>query len=479
MSEALIVLYGFTLLYLFIFAIGQAHLTWLYRRRRVPLPTPDPPDTWPRVTVQLPVYNERFVIERLLQAVAALDYPKGLLEIQVLDDSTDSTTALIEKHLHERTCPHPISLLNRTHRTGYKAGALQEGLRTATGEFIAIFDADFIPPANFLTQTIPFFTNPNVGVVQTRWGHANRTYSWLTRVQAFGLDAHFLVEQVGRSYAQSFINFNGTGGVWRKKCIEDGGGWQADTLTEDLDLSYRAQLRGWKFVYRENLVTPGELPVAMSAIKSQQYRWTKGGAETARKLLRQVWRTPLPWRQKVHASLHLLNATVFVMLLLSAMLSVPMLWLKYKQPAWAPWFHAASFFLLGFLAITWFYFTAWQQQGAPERGRFWLLFPGFLLLSMGLSLHNSRAVLEGLAGKKTPFVRTPKFEATQSWKSNQYLTPRINRFSWIEGLLAVYFLGAIVLGIYVRDVGLLAFHMLLALGFGTVFVLSLRHVQRS
>jgi cellulose synthase/poly-beta-1,6-N-acetylglucosamine synthase-like glycosyltransferase len=477
MAVALLVLYGLSLLYLFVFAIGQAHLTWIYRHRKKELPLPTAPAAWPRVTVQLPIYNEQFVVKRLLRSVCALDYPPEQLEIQVLDDSTDSTTALIEKLIQELG-HHPITLLHRNHRTGYKAGALQEGLSRATGTYIAIFDADFIPPRDFLKATLPFFATATVGVVQTRWGHFNRRYSWLTRVLAFGLDAHFHVEQAARNQLHHFINFNGTGGVWRKACIDDAGGWQADTLTEDLDLSYRAQLRGWQFVYREEYVTPGELPVAMSAIKSQQYRWTKGGAETARKMLSRVWQASLPFSRKIHASFHLLNATVFVMLLLSAVLSVPMLWLKFKNPSWNPLFHTASVFLLGFLAITWFYFTAWQQQPRAERGPFLLLFPGFLLLSMGLSLHNTRAVIEGLIGKKTPFVRTPKFEASPNWKTNLYLTQRINRFSWLEGLLAIYFFAALALGIYVRDFGLLIFHLLLCLGFSTVFILSLRHVKQ-
>ena len=271
-SGVIIGMYMVSLLFLFLFSLGQLHLAWIYSRKKKRFaPVPAPTGFEPVVTIQLPVYNERYVVARLLNAVCALDYPREKLEIQILDDSTDDTTAIILELLqHLRAKQLDIKLLHRETRTGYKAGALDVGFQSARGEFIAIFDADFVPDPGFLKSTLPYFQHPRVGVVQTRWDHLNRTQSWLTRLQAFGLDAHFTIEQSARQAAGSFINFNGTCGIWRKACIADAGGWQSDTLTEDLDLSYRAQLRGWQFEYLDSVKTPGELPVEMPAIKSQQ-----------------------------------------------------------------------------------------------------------------------------------------------------------------------------------------------------------------
>jgi cellulose synthase/poly-beta-1,6-N-acetylglucosamine synthase-like glycosyltransferase len=281
--------------------MGQLHLTWIYlkAKKRKPAITPEFIN-FPTVTIQLPIYNEKYVVERLLDAVSLFDYPKEKLEIQVLDDSTDETTEIILKKIESmRPLGLNFKLIHREQRVGYKAGALDHGFHIASGEFIAIFDADFIPPPDFLNKTLPYFINEKVGVVQTRWGHINKDYSILTQLQAFGLDAHFSIEQTARSAAGSFINFNGTCGVWRKTCITDAGGWSNDTLTEDLDLSYRAQLRGWKFEYLEDVETKGELPVIMPAIKSQQYRWNKGAAETAKKNFGNVLRSSLSWKNNL------------------------------------------------------------------------------------------------------------------------------------------------------------------------------------
>ncbi len=479
MDIFLLFIYVLALLFIFLFSLGQLHLTWLYRRRKkqdqIQL---SGNESLPPVTVQLPVYNEKYVVGRLIDCIAGLDYPSEKLEIQVLDDSTDETSGIIADRVafwSERGMN--IRHIQRERRTGFKAGALEYGLQQASGEFITIFDADFLPEPDFLLKSIAAF-EPNIGVVQTRWGHINRDYSMLTRLQAFGLDAHFTVEQGGRSHANSFINFNGTAGTWRKSCILDAGGWSDDTLTEDLDLSYRAQLKGWKFRYLEDCVAPAELPVIMPAIKSQQYRWNKGAAETARKNLGKVLRANLPFTTKFHALFHLLNSAVFVSLLVAGILSVPVLFVRQAHPEWNMLFYAGTVFLLGFFSIGYFYWTASRAtEEAKTAGYFFRHFPAFLVVSMGLSLHNGIAVLEGLMGRKTPFLRTPKFNvrsAADSWKSNKYIRFKLNLRSLLEGLMALYFMFGIAAGIYLNDAGVLIFHIMLAAGFAFVFYQSVQ-----
>jgi len=480
MTIFITIVYSLSLLYIFLFSLGQLHLTWIYiqsqkKKKLIPAAL----RSFPLVTVQLPIFNEKYVVERLLDAVSKFNYPKDCLEIQVLDDSTDETTNIIKRKISELQADGlNINLVHRADRRGYKAGALAHGLNLAKGEFIAIFDADFIPDPDFLIQTIPHFSDSNVGVVQTRWGHINKNYSILTRLQAFGLDAHFSIEQTARKAAGSFINFNGTCGVWRKQCIEDAGGWSADTLTEDLDLSYRAQLKGWEFKYREEIGTPGELPVIMPAIKSQQYRWNKGAAETARKNFGSVWRSALPFTNKVHAFFHLFNSSVFVFLLVASLLSIPMLFIKQQHPEVAWLFHLGIVFLIGFFSITFFYWIATKRFYKDSPGKTFLsLYPRFLIVSMGLSFHNGLAVLEGLIGRKTPFVRTPKFNVTdnkESWLGNSYIRSRLTGGAIMEGLLCLYFIFGIVAGVWLRDGGLIFFHLMLVLGFGSVFYFSIK-----
>ncbi len=481
MEWIIVGVYSISLSYVFLFSMGQLHLTWVYIqcRKKEKVVSRYRENFSPSVTVQLPVYNEKYVVERLLEAVSKFDYPKNKLEIQVLDDSSDETTGIILKKIESlRHLGLDIKLIHRENRTGYKAGALDEGCRLAKGEFIAIFDADFLPPADFIKKTIPYFESPEVGVVQTRWGHINRDYSVLTQLQAFGLDAHFSIEQSARNASNSFINFNGTCGMWRKKCIEDAGGWNFDTLTEDLDLSYRAQLNGWKFKYLEDVETPGELPVVMNAIKSQQYRWNKGGAETARKNFKRVLLSGMPWVNKIHAFFHLFNSSVFVCLLVASILSVPMLYIKNLHPYIGWVFDLGIIFILGFFSITLFYWIATKRFYHVNPAKFFLsLYPRFLMVSMGLSLHNGLAVLEGLIGRKTPFVRTPKFNVARkgdSWKGNDYVKLNISPLTILEGLLCLYFLFGIVAGLYLRDLGLVFFHLMLMLGFGGVFYFSVK-----
>lgn len=477
--------YCLSLLFIFLFSLGQLHLTWHYLKAKKNSRVKPPPslDSYPVVTVQLPVFNEKYVVARLIDAVAKIEYPKDKLEIQVLDDSVDETVAIIEAQVARYAeAGFTIQHIKRANRAGFKAGALQYGLEHSKGEYIAIFDADFLPKPSFLKTTLPHFTNKKVGVVQTRWGHINQDYSILTKLQAFGLDAHFSVEQLGRSHAGSFINFNGTGGVWRKTCIYNSGGWSADTLTEDLDLSYRAQLNGWRFIFLENCVSPAELPVLMPAIKSQQYRWNKGAAETAKKILWKVIGSKhTQWSNKVHAFFHLLNSCVFVCLLIASLCSIPMLFLKNAYPSFSTVFNMGSIFLLGFFSIAMFYWVAAKQSTGKGALKYYIsIFPAFLIMSMGLSLHNAWAVLEGFLGIKSSFIRTPKFNIIKkgdAWKKNQYISSGLSVFTVFEGLLSIYFIGGIGVGIYLKDLGLLLFHLMLALGFAAVFYYSVKPLK--
>ena len=484
LETTLLVLYGLCLLFVLGFSLTQFQLTRLARRayRHGLPPEPTPPAVWPRVTVQLPLYNEVFVAERLLDACAALDYPTDRLHIQVLDDSTDETVALVATCVaHYRARGLHIEQVRRPTREGYKAGALRHGLEQTDGELIAIFDADFVPEPDFLRRTVPYFPNePQLGVVQTRWGHLNEEYSLLTGLQAFGLNAHFHVEQVGRTAGGHFINFNGTGGVWRRTCIEDAGGWQADTLTEDLDLSYRAQLRGWRFHYLPHVVAPAELPATLDALKSQQFRWTKGAAETARKHLGSVLRSSQSAATKLHATFHLLNSSVFVAILLMAVVSVPLVFVRADLPELKPVLRMASVFLLAFVPLIYYYFTAWRLD--KPTAALWRFGPEFLLflsVSMGLTLHNARAVLLGYSGQQSAFIRTPKLGIVRregGWRGRRYRTgDLLDGLTLTEGLLALYFAFGIGAGLYFGDWGLIPFHLMLTVGYGLIFLYSVRH----
>jgi len=476
--------YGTALLIICIFSLGQFNLAWHYMKaKKEEADTIEPMDEYPKVTVQLPVYNELYVVERLLDCVAKLNYPKDKLEIQVLDDSTDETVEVIAKKVNEiKARDINIQHVRRPDRVGYKAGALQYGMQKTDADYIAIFDADFLPEEDFLLKTMPHFKNENIGMVQTRWGHLNQNYSILTQMQAFGLNAHFTVEQKGRQAAGSFINFNGTAGVWRKQCIEEAGGWEHDTLTEDLDLSYRAQLKGWKFHFLEDVVSPAELPVLIPAIKSQQYRWTKGAAETARKTLPSVLRAPMKFREKTHAVMHLLNSSVFLFLMIAAVLSIPMLYIKEFNPELAIIFDLGSIFMIGFFAMGLFYWASTKAVHPEYTFKYFATqFPLFLTFSMGLALHNSIAVLEGFFGVKSAFIRTPKFNIQakgDSWKGNIYLEKVFTPVTLFEGLLALYFIFGIISGFRLEDYGLMFFHAMLAIGFGFIFYQQLKPVKK-
>lgn len=473
-------LYVVGMVFILLYSLAQGHL--LFHFLRAPKKGEETlcviPNTWPHVTVQLPIYNELYVVERLIDAISQLNYPKELLEIQVLDDSTDQTAALLQRKLAEYPDLNWV-YLHRSDRTGFKAGALKAGLAVAHGDFVAIFDADFVPDPDFLFQTIPFFTSPEVGMVQTRWTHLNRSYSLLTELQAFALDAHFFIEQLGRNRQGAFINFNGTGGIWRKSCILDAGNWHDDTLTEDLDLSYRAQRKGWKFVYRPEIHSPAELPPIMSAIKSQQFRWTKGGAECAVKHAGQVLSEPHPLRVKLHSLAHLLNSTVFVFIFISSLCSIGLWWATEMGMIPGAWLAASGVFMLGFVIVAGVYLVSYLSARRFTWGALfgvlWRL-PLFLSVSMGLSLHNTQAVLEGLTGKKSPFVRTPKFNleaGTISLQANAYRLRRMPLSTWLEGGMALLFLGMVCLSVAYSNFLFLPLHLLLALGYGLVFYSSL------
>ena len=482
MGFVFLAIYVVSLLCILIYSLSQADLTLRYLRSKKEVkPEPARITEWPSVTVQLPVFNERYVVERLIMNIAKLDYPSDKLEIQVLDDSTDDSLDLARRVIADiRKIGVNIQHVIREDRSGFKAGALAYGMKLAKGEFLAVFDADFLPKADFLKRTMPRFQD-DIGAVQVRWAHINEDYSALTKLQAFGLEGHFRIEQQGRDASGSFINFNGTAGVWRKQCIDDAGGWSADTLTEDLDLSYRAQLAGWKFTYMEEYTAPAEIPAAIQAVKSQQFRWNKGGAENARKNLGAVLKSDLPFRLKAHAFFHLFNTSIFIFVLLSAVCSVPLVKFLWHQSIDPRLLSLAMIFFLGFIILTWFYWTAYKQDKDNKLStglKFASLFPRFLGLSMGMSWHNSIAVLEGLFGRKTPFIRTPKFnliKPSDSMANNRYLNFKWDSISFVEGLLALYFAYGIYLGISLKQFSFLPFHLLLALGFGAVFVYSVRH----
>ena len=478
----IIVVYTIAIVLIFLYALAQLNLLFNYlssKKRRKDCETFDlsKPDEIPYVTIQLPVYNEMYVMERLLDNIALIEYPKDKLEIQVLDDSTDETVQTTKAHV-ERLAETGLDIthITRTDRTGFKAGALKEGLKIARGEFIAIFDADFLPQPNWLMRTIPYFKNHKVGVVQTRWGHINRNYSILTKIQAFALDAHFTLEQVGRNSKGHFINFNGTAGVWRKECIIDAGNWEGDTLTEDLDLSYRAQLKNWEFKYLEDVETPAELPIVISAARSQQFRWNKGGAENFRKMLWRVIKSKnISAKTKIHGLLHLLNSTMF--------LSIPMLYIKNEYAHLRDYFYVMSFFVMStliFFVCYWFMYKNIYGSGFKRFFGYIGMFLTFFSIAMGFSLHNSIAVIEGHAGKKSEFVRTPKFNIRKfkdNWKNNKYLRKKPSPNVIIEGILMLYFgfglYSAFIVGDQGGDFGLFPFHLMLFIGFGYVFFKSL------
>ncbi len=481
MDLAIIIIYTIASALILLYSFSQLNLLFKYLRSRKHTGDTEVLDLnnsaeIPYVTIQLPLYNEMYVVERLLKNIAEIEYPREKLEIQVLDDSTDESVTRTENIVKElRAENSDIIHIRRKIRSGFKAGALKEGLKTAKGEFIAVFDSDFMPQKDWLLQTIPYFKDENTGMVQTRWGHINRDYSMLTRILAFALDFHFIMEQSGRNFGKHFMNFNGTAGVWRKTCIIDAGNWNGDTLTEDLDLSYRAQLKNWKFKYLENVVTPAELPVVISAAKSQQFRWNKGAAENFRKnffhLLKDKDQTA---GTKIHGFFHLLNSSLFFLLLLLAVLSVPVLYIKNSNPQFSWYFNLMAGFAFSaviFFVCYWFTWTRIHGTGVNSFLKFFGMFFAFFSVAMGLSLHNSIAILEGHFGKKSDFIRTPKFNIknmSDSWKGNIYLSKGFSVNLFPEILLLLYFVFGVYSAFVLQDYGLVLFHLMLVAGFGFI-----------
>ncbi|HTQ80806.1 MAG TPA: glycosyltransferase [Thermoanaerobaculia bacterium] len=474
-TSVLLALYYLILAVLAFYGVHRLALVILYLRTRGNRPAkPADPAEWPIVTVQLPLYNEMYVAERLIEAVCGLDYPKDRLEIQVLDDSTDETTKIVADLVAtKRRAGFDIHHLHRSDRTGFKAGALKAGLLQARGDLLAIFDADFVPQSSFLKTAIPYFADPGLGMVQGSWAHINRAYSLLTRAEAILLDGHFWIEHTARNRSGCFFNFNGTAGVWRRAAIESAGGWEHDTLTEDLDLSYRAQLKGWRFLYLPELAVPSELPVDINGFKSQQYRWAKGSVQTGRKLLGRLLASDLPWKVKFEAFVHLTNNSSYLLTVFVALLIFPAMILRRGSSWSALLLIDLPLFLGATLSVLFFYF---MSQVASGRG--WVKglrhLPAVTAIGIGLSVNNARAVISGLLYRGGTFHRTPKYKIEQrgqDWLSKRYRSVS-DPTCFLEGLLALYFAACCV---YAFSRGMwmsLPFLYLFVQGYAYMFLLS-------
>jgi len=488
LAKIILVVYGFCLVMIFYYSVVQLSLAINYRRSKkkgvAPTPSFDPASA-PKVTVQLPMFNEMYVAERIIETTAKFNYPKDKLQIQVLDDSTDETKDIIARKVAE-IAAHGVNIqhVHRVDRTGYKAGALDAAMDQVEGEFIAIFDADFVPDEDFLIRTIPHFNHENIGVVQTRWGHLNKSYSVLTELQAFGLNGHFAIEQQGRNASGHFINFNGTAGIWRKTCIEDAGGWEHDTITEDLDLSYRAQMKGWKFTYLEDVESPAELPITMSALKSQQHRWMKGGAEVFIKIRRRlIAQKGLRFSDRIHGLAHLFNSSVFVFILILSLLSLAILHIKDSFSDLNFFVQFGAFFISSTVFLAFYYWNSYRDKKGrflSDLWRFTLRFFQFLSVSMALSLSNAVAVIEGYLRIKSSFVRTPKFNVAKKdeFSGNHYDKKSLSIVNIAEGILMSVFAFTAVNRLIYGDFGMVPFHAMLAIGYGVIFFSTLKEVRQ-
>jgi hypothetical protein len=445
------------------------YLLWLYRRHRGDAPQPPARfETPPRLTIQVPLYNEYYVARRVIEAVAAFEWPAELLDIQILDDSTDETTAIVaEAVARARARGVAIDHLRRSDRAGYKAGALALGLDRARGEFVAVFDADFVPAPGFAHALMDHFTDPEVGMVQARWGHLNRRSSLLTRAQSILLDGHFVVEHAARNRSGRFFNFNGTAGIWRRACIEDAGGWQHDTLTEDLDLSYRAQMRGWRFVFVAEAVAPAELPVEMGAFKLQQHRWAEGSMQTAVKLLPRLLRSPVPRRVKIESVFHLTANVGYVLLAALTVLMGPAVWLRRGIGARELAVVDLPLIATSLVSIAVFYLASQREAYGTWRDAVRYI-PVLMAVGIGISINNARAVVSGVFRRETEFRRTPKYALAAG--ASATLASRIYRArrgvdTWIELALGVYFTGLVVASLAGELWGAVPFLALFAGGF--------------
>ena len=476
---AFLAIYFGVLVVLSLYGAHRYHMAYLYYRYKYNTPTPPPFEgPLPRVTIQLPIYNEMYVCERLIDAVCAIEYPRDRLEIQLLDDSTDETRHLASEAVQRwRSRGVEIHYLHRTDRTGYKAGALEAGLGSATGELIAVFDADFVPDPDFLRRTVPHFSEPDVGMVQVRWGHLNRAFSALTQAQAIMLDGHFVIEHTARNRSGRFFNFNGTAGVWRRQAIVDAGGWHHDTLTEDLDLSYRAQLEGWRFVFLPDVISPAEVPVEMNAFKSQQHRWAKGSIQTAKKLLPRIFKSELPRIVKIEAFFHLTNNLAYLLMVVLSILMPISVVIRFRHGWYGVLLLDFPFFVAATLSVCTFYVASQREVGMGWAHRLKYL-PFLMSLGIGLSINNARAVLEALVNHESGFTRTPKHGVIEKggrkrWQQLRYRGDLASLQPFIEVALGLYLSYAVW---FVIDRGVwasLPFLILFQVGFLYVGLMSL------
>jgi len=449
LNAFIVMLYFFVLSILAVFGMHRYYLVYLYYKNKKATPKPERLFTeLPRVTIQLPMYNEMYVAERLIDAVVKMDYPCELLEIQVLDDSTDETQSIASRRVDlYKNQGLDITYLHRENRQGFKAGALEEGMKVAKGEFIAVFDADFIPHKYFLTNTIHYFTAPNVGMVQMRWSHLNRNFSLITKLQAIFLDGHFVIEHTARNRSGRFFNFNGTAGIWRKTAISAGGGWEHDTLTEDLDLSYRTQMKGWQFIYLPEHSVPAELPVDVVAFKAQQHRWAKGSIQTAKKLLPKIFKSNLSIHVKVEAFFHLAANTAYLLMVPLSISILPVVIFR-RDLNWDQMIiYDVPLFLMATASVSAFYIVS-QKELYADWTRTFKYLPLLMGLGIGLSVNNSFAVIEALCNKESEFVRTPKFgieKKNDHWASKKYKGNKNLLIPMVELVLGFYFTVAVVI----------------------------------
>ena len=475
---SILIPYFSILIILSIYGIHRYFLTYLYLKNKRKAPKPAAQfSTLPRVTIQLPIFNERYVVERLLEAVTHIDYPRALLEIQVLDDSTDETRFVASRLVSEyaRT-GYPVSYHHRDNREGYKAGALAEGMKSSSGEFIAIFDADFVPAPDVIRRMIDYFTDPKIGVVQGRWTWVNRHYSNLSEVEAILLDGHFVIEHGGRNFSGRFFNFNGTAGMWRRTAIEEAGGWQHDTLTEDTDLSYRAQLKGWKFIYAPDIECPSELPVEMNSFKTQQARWAKGLIQVAKKLLPRIWRSPQPLFIKVEATFHLTANLAYPFMVVFSVILLPAMIVRFYQGWFQMLYLDLPLFLASTCSVSSFYMVA-QRELYPQDWWKRIRFMPFLMATgIGLAVTNSVAVIEALMGKSSEFVRTPKYSVElkqEGWEHKKYVRRHLGWKPYVELGLAAYFAFTTVYSVRAGNYLTLPFLLLFLIGYSYMGMMSL------
>ncbi len=478
-DSLLLIPYFVVMVILAFYGVHRYQLVWLYYKHRRNA-TVEPPQHFaelPRVTIQLPIFNEQYVIDRLIEACCSLQYPQDRLQIQLLDDSTDETeavaAAIVERY---RLAGHPIEYIHRTNRYGYKAGALDHGLNTATGEFVAIFDADFVPPPQWLMQVVHHFAEPRVGMVQTRWTHLNRDYSFLTQVEGILLDGHFVLEHGGRSRAGVFFNFNGTAGMWRRTAIEEAGGWQHDTLTEDTDLSYRAQLKGWQFRYLQHVECPAELPIEMTAFKTQQARWAKGLIQTSKKILPVVWRSDAPLRTKIEAVYHLTANLSYPLMVVLSVLLMPAMIIRFYQGWLQMLLIDFPLMMMSTFSISSFYLVSQKELYPRTWYRTVIYLPFLMALGIGLTVTNTRAVLEALFGIQSSFKRTPKYRVEKRGEKSKAAVKyrkRLGIVPWLELLIGCYFALTVYYAISNDNYFTIPFLLLFVLGYWYTGLLSL------